>query len=129
MRSSNMVPVLALVIGVTSACQTDQTMTAATPQTRAEQTAYEETSRYDEVRTFIDALARQTPRVRVEVFGKSEEGRDLSLIVMCDPPSLAPDPRSSRRPVVEDIANLHAGEVEGKEPALHLARLLTLADL
>jgi len=129
MRSSNMVPVLALVIGVTSACQTDQTMTAATPQTRAEQTAYEETSRYDEVRTFIDALARQTPRVRVEVFGKSEEGRDLPLIVMGDPPSLAPDPRSSRRPVVLVMANIHAGEVEGKEAALHLARRLTLGDL
>ena len=129
MRSHNMLPVLALVIGLTSACRTEPTMTTATPQTRAEQTAYEETSRYDEVRMFIDALARQTPRVRVEVFGTSEEGRDLPLIVVRDPPSLAPAARSSRQPVVLVMANIHAGEVEGKEAALHLARRLTLGDL
>jgi zinc carboxypeptidase len=104
-------------------------MTAATPQTRAEQTAYEETSRYDEVRMFIDALAQQTPRVRIEMFGKSEEGRDLPLIVVGDPPSPAPPARSSRRPVVLVMANIHAGEVEGKEASLHLARRLTLGDL
>ena len=128
MRSHNM-PALALVIGLTSACRTEPTMTAATPQTRAEQTAYEETSRYDEVRMFIDALARQTPRARVERFGTSEEGRDLPLIVVGDPPSLAPAARSSRQPVVLVMANIHAGEVEGKEAALHLARRLTLGDL
>ena len=127
MRSHNML--LALVIGLTSACRTQPPMTAATPQTRAEQTAYEETSRYDEVRMFIDALARQTPRVRVEVFGTSEEGRDLPLIVVGDPPPLAPTARSSRQPVVLVMANIHAGEVEGKEAALHLARRLTLGDL
>jgi len=129
MRSHNILPVLALVIGLTNACRIEPTMTAATPQTRAEQTAYEETSRYDEVRMFIDALARQTPRVRVEVFGTSEQGRDLPLIVVGDPPSRAPAARSSRQPVVLVMANIHAGEVEGKEAALHLARRLTLGDL
>jgi hypothetical protein len=104
-------------------------MTSATPQTRAEQTAYEETSRYDEVRGFIDALARQTPRVRVEMFGKSEEGRDLPLLIIGDPPLSAPPAQSSRLPVVLVMANIHAGEVEGKEAALHLARRLTLGDL
>jgi Zinc carboxypeptidase len=129
MRSHNLLLALALVISLTSACRSEPTMIAATPQTRAEQTAYEETSRYDEVRMFIDALARQTPRVRVEVFGKSEEGRDLPLIVVGNPPSLAPAARSSRQPVVLVMANIHAGEVEGKEAALHLARRLTLGDL
>jgi hypothetical protein len=124
-----MLAALALVIGLTSACRIEPPMTVATPQTRAEQTAYEETSRYDEVRMFIDALARQTPRVRVEMFGTSEEGRDLPLIVVGDPPPLAPAARSSRQPVVLVMANIHAGEVEGKEAALHLARRLTLGDL
>jgi hypothetical protein len=99
------------------------------PQTRAERTNFEETSRYDEVRAFIDDLARQTPRVRVEMFGKSEEGRDLPLLVVGDPPA-NPRPHSeSRPPVVLIMANIHAGEVEGKEAALHLARRLTLGDL
>jgi hypothetical protein len=129
MRSDSMLPVLALVIGLTSACRTEPTMTAATPQTRAEHTAYEETSRYDEVRMFIEALTRQTPNVRVEMFGKSEEGRDLPLIVVGDPPPLSPAARSTRLPVVLVMANIHAGEVEGKEASLHLARRLTLGDL
>ena len=104
-------------------------MTVAPPQTRAERTGYEETSRYDDVRMFIDALARHTPQVRVEMFGTSEAGRALPLIVVGAPPPPAPAARSSRLPVVLVMANIHAGEVEGKEAALHLARRLTLGDL
>jgi hypothetical protein len=105
-------------------------MTAATPQTRAEKTAYEETSRYDDVRAFIDALTQQTPRVHVEMFGKSEEGRDLPVLSVGDPPwhpNLALS--GVRLPVVLVMANIHAGEVEGKEAVLHLARRLALGDL
>jgi hypothetical protein len=120
---------IALCSALGSGCGSGPAMTAATPQTRAERTAYEETSRYDDVREFIDALARQTPRVRVETFGKSEEGRDLPLLVIGNPPAAAPPARSSRLPVVLVMANIHAGEVEGKEAVLHLARRLTLGDL
>src|SRR6185503_14248148 len=129
MRSHKMLLALALVISLTSACRTEPTMTAAPPQTRAEKTNYEETSRYDDVRAFLDLLAQQTPRVRVETFGKSEEGRDLPLVVVGDPPASAPPARSSGLPVVLVMANIHAGEVEGKEAALHLIRRLTVGDL
>jgi hypothetical protein len=122
-------PTLALCLFVTSGCGARSTMTAPTPQTRAERTAYEETSRYDDVRGFTDGLARQTLRVRVEMFGRSEEGRDLPLLIVGDPPAPEPPARSSRLPVVLVLANIHAGEVEGKEAALHLARRLTLGDL
>ena len=104
-------------------------MTSTAPRSRAEQTAFEETSRYAEVRAFIDALAQQTPRARVEIFGRSEEGRDLPLVIVGDPPASAPPARSSRLPVVLVMANIHAGEVEGKEAALHLARRLAVGDL
>ena len=126
-------PAIAVCLALSSGCGNQATMTFATPQTRAEQSAYEETSRYEDVRAFIDALAKQTPRVRVEMFGKSEEGRDLPLLVVGDPPSSGPDsPVASgeqRPPVVLVMANIHAGEVEGKEAALHLARRLALGDL
>ena len=102
-------------------------MTPAAPLSRAEQTAFEETSRYEDVRSFIEALSRQTPRVRVEMFGRSEEGRDLPLLIVGDPPAVSPVPHSL--PVVFVMANIHAGEVEGKEAVLHLARRLTLGDL
>ncbi len=123
-------PVLALWIGLTSGCGTEPTMTAATPQTRAERTAFQETSTYAEVRAFIDALARATPRVHVEMFGKSEEGRDLPVVSVGDPPWHPNIARSGLAvPVVLVMANIHAGEVEGKEAVLHLARRLALGDL
>jgi hypothetical protein len=104
-------------------------MTQTSPLSRAERTAFEETSRYEDVRSFIDVLGRQTPRVRVETFGRSEEGRDLPLLVVGDPPAEPPVRGQHPLPVVFVMANIHAGEVEGKEAVLHLARRLTLGDL
>lgn len=123
-------PALVVCVSLTSGCGTESTMNAATPHTRAERTAFQETSTYLEVRAFIDALARVTPNVRVEMFGKSEEGRDLPLVVAGDPPVQAPPTRSSSRlPVVLVMANIHAGEVEGKEATLRLVRRLARGDL
>jgi hypothetical protein len=98
--------------------------------TVAERSAFQETSRYQDVRAFVDALASQTPRIRVEIFGRSEEGRDLPLLVIGDPPVLSPTHAAeSQLPVVFVMANIHAGEVEGKEVVLHLARRMTMGDL
>jgi hypothetical protein len=135
MQARHVFPVIAVWLGLTSGCGNRATMPSATPtpQTRAEQTAYEETSTYADVRAFIDSLARATPRVHVEMFGTSEEGRDLPLLVFKNPPSSFPNQpvRSTDHgvPVVLVMANIHAGEVEGKEAALHLARRLALGDL
>jgi murein tripeptide amidase MpaA len=101
---------------------------AAMPQTRAERTRFEETSRYEEVRAFLDALL-PTGRVRVESFGKSEEGRDLPLAIVGAPPATAPPARPGGLPLVLVMANIHAGEVEGKEASLHLMRRMVSGDL
>jgi hypothetical protein len=98
------------------------------PQTRAELTRFEETSRYDEVRAFLEALV-PTGRVRVESFGRSEEGRELPLAIVGAPPAAAPLPRPGGVPVVLVMANIHAGEVEGKEASLHLMRRMVSGDL
>ena len=99
-------------------------------RTTAERSAFQETSRYRDVRAFAEALTQQTPRVRVEMFGRSEEGRDLPLLVIGEPPVASPaQAAASRLPVVFVMANIHAGEVEGKEAVLHLARRMTLGDL
>ena len=97
---------------------------------RAERTGFEETSRAEDVRAFLEALTAQSPRVRLEFFGRSEEGRDLPLAVIGDPPAASPEAaRQSGRPIVFVMANIHAGEVEGKEALLHLARRVTTGDL
>ena len=95
-------------------------------RTRAEVSGFTETSRYADVRTFIDTLAARTPRVRIETFGRTPERRELPLLVIGDPPA---DPSQSKLPVVFVMANIHAGEVEGKEALLHIARRLTTGDL
>jgi len=114
-----------------SACAMAASAQAVPPlQTRAERTRFEETTPYADVVAFINAVAARTSRARVESFGRSEEGRDLPLLVLGDPPAPSPAAaRLSRRPIVFVMANIHAGEVEGKEALLHLARRLTMGDL
>jgi hypothetical protein len=99
-------------------------------KSRAEQTGYEETSRYEDVTRFIGELQKRTDKLRVESFGKTEEGRDLPLMIFSDPPIARPqEARASGKPVIFIQANIHAGEVEGKEATLHLARRIATGDL
>jgi Zinc carboxypeptidase len=99
-------------------------------KSRAEQTNYEETSRYEDVMRFISELQKRTDKLRVESFGKTEEGRDLPLMIFADPPIAQPrEARASGKPVIFIQANIHAGEVEGKEATLHLARRVATGDL
>jgi Zinc carboxypeptidase len=99
-------------------------------KSRAEQTNYEETSRYEDVIRFIGELQKRTDKLRVESFGLTEEGRDLPLMIFADPPITQPrEARASGKPVIFIQANIHAGEVEGKEATLHLARRVATGDL
>jgi hypothetical protein len=117
-------------LGVTACVATAWAQGPPALQTRAERTHFEETSSYAEVRAFMDALAGRTRRARIESFGRSEEDRDLPLLVVGDPPAASPaEARLSGRPIVFVMGNIHAGEVEGKEALLHLARRLTTGDL
>ena len=99
-------------------------------RTRAEITNYEETSTYADVQRVIAGLVSSSPLVYTESFGKSEEGRDLPLMVISDPRVTTPEAaRKLGRPLVFVQANIHAGEVEGKEAVLMLARRLVSGDL
>ncbi len=107
-------------------------MTAQTSdmRTRAEITNYEETSTYADVTRVIDGLVATSKLVHTESFGKTEEGRDLPLMVISDPMVTTPAAaRKLGRPLVFVQANIHAGEVEGKEAVLMLARRLVSGDL
>lgn len=100
------------------------------PKTRAELTNYEETSRYEEVLNFITELQKRSSLLRLESFGKSEEGRMLPLMIFSDTSVSNPrEARASGKPIVFIMANIHAGEVEGKEAALHLSRRILFGDL
>lgn len=85
-------------------------MSAPLPRTVPEQTSYASTSRYDDVVSFIKAIQSIDSNVRVETFATTNEGRALPLVIL------------GKGPRVFIMANIHAGEVEGKEAALMLLR-------
>ena len=107
-----------IIVGTVLSAQRDE------PQSVAERSGFTETSRYMDVRAFLEALAKRHPDVHLETFGTSEEGRALPLLVIGER-----NPERARPPVVLVIANIHAGEVEGKEATLHLARRILDGDL
>jgi len=93
------------------------------PQTVAETSHYLSTSRYEDVMNFVGAIQRADSGIRVETFATTNEGRALPLVI-AGPPGVV-DPASARAtglPVVFIMANIHAGEVEGKEAAQMLLR-------
>jgi hypothetical protein len=100
------------------------------PRTQAELTNFQETTSYDAVLRFVNDVVEASTLARSERFGSSEEDRVLPLLMLSDPPVVTPaEARKLGRPVVLVMANIHAGEVEGKEAALMLARRLALDDL
>src|SRR5688500_12638736 len=116
---------LLLALTTKTAAQQDDKL-----KSRAELTNYEETTRYEEVLNFIAELQKRSSLMRLESFGKSEEGRSLPLMILSDLPISNPrDARGSNKPVVFIMANIHAGEVEGKEAMLHLSRRILFGDL
>ena len=93
-----------------------------TPLTKAETSGYKATSTSAEVQAFIDAL-RTRDGVAVQSMGKSSGGKDMPVLVLSRHGAF--DPLAARalgRPIVMIVANIHAGEVEGKEVVLSLAR-------
>lgn len=100
------------------------------PLTAAERSGYLQSSSYSEVMEFLDVLDQQHDQARMEVFARSIEGREVPLMIIADPmPASYEELEGDERVVVYLQANIHAGEVEGKEAALMLARDLLSDEL
>ncbi len=98
------------------------------PATRAERTNYAETSHHADVMAFLDTLVAMRAPLVVSELGRSQEGRVLPLVIASKPQVRTPaEARALGRPVVYVQANIHAGEVEGKEAVLALLRDLSSA--
>jgi len=99
--------------------------------TRAERTDYRETSLHADVVRFVRAVARRAPGlVRVGSMGASAERRDMPVVVVSGHHAFTPAAaRRLGRPIIMVQANIHAGEVEGKEALLALMRDLAFGPL
>src|SRR5262249_26876784 len=101
---------------------------AEPPRTVAETSEYKETSRHADVVEFCERLAKESPLIRLGELGTSHEGRKLPLVILADPPVASAEAAArSGKLVVFAMGNIHAGEVDGKEALLMLARDLALA--
>ena len=98
-------------------------------RTRAERTNFEETSRAEDLESFLNAIGAKSPLVRVMSFGTTEQGRAMPLVTLSNPAVAKPSDKPANRPVVFLLANIHGGEVEGKEAVQVLMRRLTSGDL
>lgn len=93
------------------------------PQTRAEKTNYAETSHYEDVVAFIKALQAKGAPISLQWMGESAEGKKMPLVIASRPYMSTPEEaRRSGKPIIYIEANIHAGEVEGKEAVQALLR-------
>lgn len=98
------------------------------PRTRAEATSYRETSRYADVRRFIDSLSALQLPLAVGSIGKTNEGRDIPYLIASRPGVSTPAAaKNLRRPIVYVQGNIHGGEIEGKDALLALVRDLAVS--
>jgi hypothetical protein len=91
--------------------------------TVAEKSDFKSTSDYRDVRNFIDQLLKSSHYIRLENIAKSAEDREVPLLIIGNPlPKSPKDLVNDKRIVVYIQANIHAGEVEGKEASLMYVR-------
>jgi Zinc carboxypeptidase len=94
--------------------------------TQAERSDFRETSSHADVLQFLDSLSRSTTDVRVGTLAVSPEGRRVPYVLAARPLPFSPSEAvRSGKPIVYVQANIHGGEVEGKEAAQMLLRDLT----
>jgi len=128
-RAAALFTVLTFAVTVPTAQTPAPQSTPDALQTRPERSNFEETSRLEDVTAFLTALTAKSPLVRVQTFGTTEEGRAMPLVTLSNPAISKPAERPAGRPVVFLLANIHGGEVEGKEAVQVLMRRLTSGDL
>jgi hypothetical protein len=94
--------------------------------TRPERTTFQETSSHADVLQFLDSLGRATTDVRAGTLTLSSEGRRVPYVLAGRPLPFSPaEAHRTGKPIVYLQANIHGGEVEGKEASQMLLRDLT----
>jgi hypothetical protein len=120
--------VLALTFAVALATHARQKPSIADLKTTPEATGYKSTSTYDDVVKFMKAVDEASPIIYYTTYGTTTEGRVMPMAVVgtglrdASPAAV----KGAGKLRVHIQANVHAGEVEGKEAALVLLREFAL---
>jgi hypothetical protein len=110
--------ILILVIGLLSVM-----LAAEDILTVAESSDYAKTSLYPDVMNFLYQVQKGSDLVKILPLTTSSEGRMVPLVVLSkDKVGRPADLALYGKPAVLVMANIHAGEVEGKEASLMLIR-------
>ncbi|WP_396216423.1 M14 family metallopeptidase [Gemmatimonas sp.] len=118
-----LLPTAAMFVAACTTSPTPAPSAAALPRTRAERTNYLETSSYADMIAFVDSLKALRAPIAVSELAKSPLGKSVPIIVASRPVVRTPaEARALNRPIVYVQANIHAGEVEGKEAVLAMLR-------
>lgn len=73
---------------------------------------------YAETRAFAEKMVAASPLLRIEIFGRSPEGREMFAVVA----RKAGAAGVAKKPVLLVQAGIHAGEIDGKDAGLMLIR-------
>lgn len=97
--------------------------------TQAELSNYERTSTFAEVVSVLDALQRNSQLIHRETLLITEDGKDVPILVLANPAISSPEQaKASGKPIIYIQANIHGGEVEGKEASLIVMRDILFGD-
>jgi hypothetical protein len=78
-----------------------------------EKTSYLNTSTYAEVMRLVNYAADKSNQIQIQYIGESDNGQAIPLLILSK--SGISSPEETKLPVVYLQANIHGGEVEGKE--------------
>lgn len=70
---------------------------------------------YAEARAFAEKMVAASPLLKLEIFGKTPQGREMFAII-------ARKPGTSAKPVLLAQGGIHSGEIDGKDAGLMLLR-------
>lgn len=70
---------------------------------------------YAETRAFAEKMVAASPLLKLEIFGKTPQGREMFAVI-------ARKPSTSAKPVLLAQGGIHSGEIDGKDAGLMLLR-------
>lgn len=95
--------------------------------TPAEESGFRTTPSYDETFNWLRRLTSSAPELRLVSLGKSDEGRDIWMVIASREQFFTPEGlQRSGKPTLMAQAGIHAGEIDGKDAGLMFLRDLTV---